>query len=136
MVEGEKMFNKINSEAYAGSFAQLLAIEAVETNDEKVEIVMPVTKDHTTTRDIAHAGASLSLAMLAMEQACAKSDGPGFVISMDVNFMRPAARATVVKAVAFVVHKDGRTAIVEATIVDELGRLVLKATATLLLSGS
>lgn len=126
---------KNDSTITGGPFSQVLGATVIEKNDEKIEMVMPITKAHTNSLGVLHAGAAVSLVTLAMEKVCARICSPSSIISLDVNFMRPAAQETTVKAIAYILHKDNQKVRIEGVILNKEDRLVIKASATFLLVG-
>ena len=74
----------------------------------------------------------LADAAMGMAYACLLEDGESFTtLELKINFLRPVWRTTL-RAEGVVVQRGRRVGLVECTVTDDAGRLIAKASSTVL----
>jgi uncharacterized protein (TIGR00369 family) len=117
--------------------AATLDVASFEVTDEGVAVTVRAQEFHYNPAGVVHGGVVATL--LDTAAACAVHatlDAGQASTSLDLTtkFVRPmTVDSGLVRCEGRVVHRGGRTAVAEATLVDEAGRLLALATSTLFL---
>jgi uncharacterized protein (TIGR00369 family) len=117
--------------------AATLDVESFEVSDEGIAVSARAQEFHYNPIGVVHGGVVATL--LDTAAACAVHatlDAGQAYTSLDLTtkFVRPMTlQSGLVRCEGRVLHRGGRTAVAEATLVDESGRLLAHATSTLIL---
>lgn len=117
-----------------GKLAELLGIELVELEPDRVVATMPVTENHHQPMGILHGGASVALAeTVASVGAWFRVAAEGkYVVGMEINanHLRPIRSGTVT-AIGVPLHVGKKSQVWEIRIQDESAKLVCVSRCTL-----
>jgi len=117
-----------------GKLAELLGIELIELEPDRVVATMPVTENHHQPMGILHGGASVALAeTVASVGAWLRVAAEGkYVVGMEINanHLRPIRSGTVT-AIGVPLHVGKKSQVWEIRIQDESAKLVCVSRCTL-----
>jgi uncharacterized protein (TIGR00369 family) len=121
----------------ANNFDDFIGVNMIGFVDDHYVVTLDVEPRHHNPAGIVHGGVLCTLLDTAMAKAffetLPKEKQSGAALELKINFLRPTVTG---KLTAFgkLVNPTRRTAFVEGHILNEAGKLVAKATATLILS--
>ena len=106
----------------------LLSITMIETDEDTVEAIMPVTQHHTQTMGFLHGGATISLAETAAgigSNLLCSNDERCFGMQISANHISSAEVGDIVHATATIIHKGRATHVWDVNVVSHTtGKLI------------
>ena len=119
-MDGEKQqafMNKVSEEP----FARLIGIRLVEVGDGFALCEMVYNEAIDNIHGMAHGGAIFSLVDEAFEVSSNSHGNAAVALNMNVTFIRPAVRNTVLRARSTEISKGAKTATYQITVEDNEG---------------
>ena len=128
----EKYLEQIRKVANNSPYYQLLGMEIMEIKEGESKIQMPFKQGLTHPYRIVHGGAIASLADSSVAMALISLVEPKdrfTTIEFKINFFAPVSKGSL-EAHAKIIYKGSKTAVGEAEVKNEEGKLVAKVIAT------
>lgn len=118
------------------SYAKFLEMEIIDLFEGEATISMLVRRELTNLSGMLHGGAVGSLLDMAMNLACFTSGKEVRIIGFNINFLHGAKEGETVQATAKILHRGGRTMVVESKLVDPEKKLLAKGRGTFTVIGN
>ncbi len=119
------------------NFNEDVGLNIIGFKDDKYVIELEIEKRHHNTGGIVHGGVLCTMLDTAMARAFFETLPPekksGATLEMNINFLKPTT-AGKLTAYGILTHTTKRTAFVEGHVENQEGKLVAKASATMMLS--